>query len=126
MAFTYSDALATDRDNVRFAIGDTTLNAGPKPADANYSDAEIAALVTREGNWQRAVAAVFENLADLWARHVSFNADGTQVAQSDIAKQYREAAVTWRRLHGSCGSASTTRADGYSDDLDNVTTDDTE
>lgn len=126
MSFTYSDALVTDSDRVRFAVGDTVVSAGPKPANANFSDAEIAHMIAVEGNWQRATAYAFERLTALWTAHVTFNADGVSVSQSDIAKGYREEALMWRQLHGrgngaSVGSRSTTRADGYSDDLDNVT-----
>jgi len=127
MSFTYLDALLLDRDRVRFALGDTSLAAGPKPADANFSDAEIAGLVTIEGTWQRAVAAAFETLASLWAKHVNFSADGMASSQSDVAAQYRESAKQWRQTYGgaaSCGSAPVIRADGYSDDLDNVETGD--
>ena len=126
MAFTYSDALATDRDRVRFNIGDTTLNAGPKPADANFTDAELTGLVTIEGNWQRATAAAFELLAAAWAKHPSFSAGDMSTSQSDIAQAYAATAKLWRMRYGSgvatgAGSAASTRADGYSDDLDNVT-----
>jgi hypothetical protein len=126
VAFTYSDALTADRDRVRFRLGDTLLDAGPKPADANFSDEEIDDLLDDEGSWQRAVAGAFETLAALWARHVSFSADGLQMNQSDIADKYAASAAIWRGRHGtsavgSCGSASAIRADGYSDDLDNVT-----
>lgn len=129
MAFTYTDTLLTDRDCVRFSIGDVTSGSGPKPADANFSDAEIAGLVTLEGTWQRATAGAFEALASLWAKHVNFAADGTQASQSDIAKQYRESAALWRGRYGtaavgSCGSSAVTRVDGYSDDLDNMTLED--
>lgn len=124
MAFTYSDALTLDRDKVRFSLGDTVSAAGPKPADGNFSDAEIAGLVTIEGTWQRATAAAFETLAALWAKHVTFNADGMAASQSDIAEQYRQSAKDWRAKYGgsfSCGSVAVIRADGYSNDIDNVT-----
>jgi hypothetical protein len=126
VAFTYSDTLATDCDRVRFAIGDTVSASGPKPADANFTDAELAGLVTIEGTWQRATAAAFEVLASLWAKHPTFEADGVRASQSDIAKQYRESALEWRKRFGtsgtmSCGSTAVIRQDGYSSDLDSVT-----
>lgn len=123
MAFTYSDTLLTDRDRVRFAVGDTLEDAGPRPGDVNFSDAEIAGLITLEGSWQRAVAAAFETLASLWATHTTFDADGMSADQSDIANQYRDQAASWRRRFGeaagmSGGSVAVTRVDGYSDDID--------
>ena len=97
MAFTYNDALATDRDRVRFALGDVTLNAGPRPADGNFSDAEIAGLVTLEGSWQRAVGAAFERLAAEWTRYPNFATDGLKVDRSDIAAGYQAQAKQWRK-----------------------------
>ena len=126
MAITYDATLATDLGRVRFHLGDTVDSAGPKPADANFTDDELTGLITVEGSWQRAVAAGFETLAGLWAKHVTFNADGMSVTQSDTTKGFAELAADWRARFGTPnastgGSAAVTRADGYSDDLDNVT-----
>ena len=49
MSFTYTDALLADRDRLRFRLGDTELSAGPKPADANFSDEELDDLLDDEG-----------------------------------------------------------------------------
>lgn len=127
MAITYDGSLLTDLGRVRFHLGDTVDDSGPKPADANFTDAELNGLITSEGTWPGAVAAGFENLAGLWAKHPTFNADGMATNQSDIATQYRESAVMWRQRAGSpasaqgSGMAPVCRADGYSQDLDNVT-----
>jgi len=124
MTVTYLGTLATDLDKLRFHIGDTTSSAGPRPSDANFSDAELNGLITLEGTWQRAVAAAFETLATEWAKHVTFSADGVSVSQSETAKHYREQAARWRRDAGSgalstCGVATVTRIDGYSSDVTN-------
>lgn len=124
--YTYTGDLLTDLDRVRFNIGDTVEDAGPKPEDGNFTDAEINGLVTIEGSWQRAVAAAFETLASLWARHTNFTAEGMSASQSDIAKQYAASAIEWRNRYGfsgtgGAGSIAVIRADGYSDDLDNIT-----
>jgi hypothetical protein len=123
---TYLGDLSTDLDRVRFAIGDTEVDAGPKPEDENFSDDELNGLLLIEGTWQRAAAAAFENLATLWTNKVTFTA-GSQVAAnlSDIAAGYRASALEWRSRYGSAdsggaGTCASTRADGYSDDLDNV------
>jgi len=126
MSFTYSDDLLLERDRIRFAVGDTTEEAGPKPEDANYTDEELAGLLAIEGTWQRTAAAVFENLAGLWSRHVTFSAAGMSANQSDIAAQYRLSATEWRQQWGGSstfGSVAPIRADGYSDDIDSTTTD---
>lgn len=124
MSFTYTDTLSASRDKVRFYLQDTTYNAGPKPADANFSDEELDGLISVEGNWQRAVAAGFEALAAAWQRYPSFSADGLQLSRSDIAKGYASKAAEWRKLYGvatsttRAGSRAVTRVDGYSDDVD--------
>ena len=125
MTVTYLDTLATDRDRVRFAIGDTIEDSGPKPEDANYSDEELAGLMAIEGTWQRATASAFENLASLWARHVDFSADGMSASLSNVAEQYRASAKEWRQKYGggsTSGSQAVIRADGYSSDIDNIET----
>jgi len=123
---TYVGDLVSDLDRIRFHIGDTVSGSGPKPSDANFTDAELGALLTIEGTWQRAVANALETLATLWARQVTFSAGDMSASLSNIATQYRESAADWRKRFGyaggtSSGSSATTRADGYSNDLDCVT-----
>jgi IPT/TIG domain len=123
---TYSDALTTDMDKVRFHIGDKVVNAGPQPLDANFSDQELNGLLAIEGTWQRATAAAFETLAALWAKHVNFGADGMSASLSNVAEQYRASAKEWRQKYGggeTSGSQAVIRADGYSQDIDNVEVD---
>jgi len=117
---TYDDALSTDRDRVRFHIGDTVSGAGPRPADRNFTDDEIAGMVTNEGSWQRAVANGLERLAREWNRHTTFKADGLSVNRSDIAKGYRADALDWRKRFGytvPAYVAGQINVDGYSDDI---------
>ena len=125
MSFTYTDTLTTDLDRVRFHIGDTVNDSGPRPSDGNFTDEEITGLVTLEGTWQRSVAACFERLAAEWQRYPTFKADGLSLNRSDIAKGYAEQAKIWRLKYG--GTAGTTvgykaivKVDGYSDDVDNL------
>lgn len=124
MSFTYTDTLSANRDKVRFYLQDTVYNAGPKPADGNFTDEELDGLIALEGDWQRAVAAGFEALAAAWQRYPSFNADGLQLSRSDIAKGYASKAAEWRKQYGAAtstsraGSRAVTRVDGYSDDVD--------
>lgn len=127
MIFSYGDSLTTDADKVRFYINDTEHEAGPLPADGNFTDDEINGLITVEGSWQRAVAACFERLANAWAKHVNFSADGVSVSQSSTAAHYRDQAAKWRREAGSgsvsqSGAVAMTRVDGYSDDVTNEDT----
>ena len=120
MAFTYAGTLTTNLDKIRFYLGDVTEDGGPRPSDGNFSDAEIAGLVTAEGTWQRAVAAGFERLAAEWRRYPTFKADGLSLNRSDIAKGFWEQAQDWRGKFGrtvSIKTAGQVKVDAYSDDI---------
>lgn len=121
MAVTYSEALSTDRDKVRFHIQDTAASSGPKPSGGNFSDDEIAGMVTLEGSWQRAVAGIFEVLAGLWGQYVDTAVGSRRQQLSQTAEQYRKMAEQWRKDYGRggsrVGSRAMTRVDGYSDDV---------
>lgn len=129
MTITYNANLTRDMDKVRFYLQDTVNDSGPKPADGNFTDAELTALVTVEGSWQRAVAAGFEALAAAWRKYPSFTADGLKLDRSDIADGYEAKAKEWRKLYGTsvasrtagAGSRAVTRVDGYSSDIDSHT-----
>lgn len=96
MAFTYSDALTTNRDKVRFYIQDTAEDSGPRPSGGNFTDAEIDGLITVEGSWRRAVSAAFETLAAQWSRYADISAGPHRESLSQIAKSYRQQAQEWR------------------------------
>lgn len=125
MAFTYLGTLATERDKVRFHLGDTASGGGPRPADANFTDEEVDGLITTEGGWERAVAAGFELLAAEWTRYPSFReTNGISLNRSDIAKGYRAQAEQWSADFPRAVAvhvAGQITKDGYSDD---VTSDD--
>ena len=127
MTFTYLGTLATDLDNVRFNIGDITDGTGIRPSGANFTDEEINGLVTREGSWQRATAAIYETLAAEYARFVNLTLGPRREDMSDAAKMYKDLAKKWRAEYGSvsvtrAGSQSFIRVDGYSDDIASDTT----
>ena len=130
MAFTYVGDLSTDRDKVRFWVQDTADGSGPKPSDANFTDAEIDGLVSTYGSWQRAVYAALTVLATSWRRFPNFRTEsGFSLNRSDIADGYQKMALDWARQYGipttmagsTAGYAAMTRVDGYSDDVDNQT-----
>src|SRR4030067_1845791 len=97
MAFTYLGTLATNRDKVRFYTGDTSNapDVGIKPGGYNFSDAEIDGLVTAEGTWQRAVAAVYEALAALFAQEVDEKNEKISMMYSQKAARYQALAEKW-------------------------------
>lgn len=121
MTHTYVGDLSTDRDKVRFYIGDTVENSGPKPGDGSFTDAEIDGLITAEGSWQRAVAGAFEVLAGLWGLYVDIAVGPRKEALSQTARNYERLATKWREQYGASSSgvgvAHPTRIDGYSDDV---------
>jgi hypothetical protein len=127
---TYDDTLDTDLDKIRFYLQDTVLGSGPKPADGNFTDAELTALITTEGTWQRAVAAGFETLAAAWYKYPTFTADGLTLNRDKIAAGFAEQAKVWRAAYGTpaasrsggAGSRAVTRVDGYSSTITNQAT----
>ena len=122
MSFTYVGDLSTDLDRTRFHINDTVEDAGPRPSDGNFSDAELNGLITSEGSWQSAVGAALERLGNEWLRYPSFKADGLSLNRSDIAKGYLKQAEQWRKQFPQAVPsyvAGQINVDGYSDDVPN-------
>lgn len=123
MAFTYVDTLLTDRDNVRFQIGDVVENDGPRPGGRNFSNEEVAATVTSEGTAGKASAGLCEVLAREWAGNAGTSWVG-EIKQeySDRSKFFSDLAADLRLQHGGGRSAAstqiaTTRVDGFSNDI---------
>lgn len=122
MAFTYASDFTLDRDKIRHYIRDTVEFSGPLPNDNNFSDAEIAGLVTIEVTVERAIAGAFETLAAAWITHPTFQADNMAISNSHIARNYQEQADVWRkrygpwRFTGQVGFVIPTVRDEYTDD----------
>lgn len=125
MAFTYVDTLLTDRDVIRFTINDTVASSGPKPGSGtatNFSDNEIAGILTIEGNANRAIARCYEILAAAWARFGLSEIGPRKEDLKGVADAYAKLAKQWRDDYGTASSIITngflTRVDGYSNDID--------
>lgn len=122
MTFTYAGTLATDLDKVRFEIGDRVSGSGPRPDSSNFTDEEIAGVITLEGGWGAAAARIAEVLANEWS-----TAAGS-VRMADYSEDYTARAEMWakraqalRLQYGSTRTATqvlVTRVDGFSDDVD--------
>lgn len=69
MTFTYDVSSPTDRERVRFHLGDTDENT------AMFSDEEIAWQITEEGTWQKAVISCLHNIAVRAAQDEDIEAD---------------------------------------------------
>lgn len=121
MAFTYSGTLATDLDYIRFKIQDTVSGDGPKPNGGNFTDEEIAGLLTVEGTANRTIAALYETLATVWADYVDSRMDVRDEKLSQKSARYAAFAKQWRDDYGKATSgirtSFVTRVDGYSDDI---------
>ena len=124
MAFTYSDALTTDRDKVRFRVGDTVQDEGPRPDKRNFSNNEITFVLSEESSQVNgAIAHIFEILAAEWSAFALSEREGdVTVDAKEVAENYRMQATKWRQKPG--GSAddersvsliTITRDDAYSD-----------
>lgn len=122
MTFTYLGTLATDLDEIRFKAQDTVSGSGPKPAGGNFTDEEIAGLLTHEATVERTVAALYEALASAWGSYTDAKIGPRDEKLSQVAERYQKIAAQWRKDygHGSTVLATgfVTRVDGYSDDVD--------
>lgn len=99
MSFSFDDTLATDRDWIRFWIGDTILDFGPRPNSAarNFSNETITAVLSEEGHRVATVAALFEALKSEWARYNLSEREGeTNVDAKGMPEYYGRLANEWR------------------------------
>lgn len=106
--------VTTDLDKFRLEIGDTDSTA---PL-FNDDEAEYF-LDRRAGNVLQAAADACEALARKFARQFDFSEDGQSFKRSQMAAAYRQMAKDLRsRASGGVSTASFTRVDGYSEDID--------
>ena len=124
MAFSYSDVLTVDRDKVRFRIGDTQLNAGPRPDGRNFSDLELDFILSEEDSRVNgAIAHSFEILENEWSQYaLSEKLQDVSFDAREVADNYAKRAAKWRKKPGGAddeerGSAivAFTRHDAYTD-----------
>lgn len=124
MAFSYTGVLSDDTQWVRFTIGDTTYEEGPRPGStSNYQDEEIDAIIADAGSKGRAAAFLCETLATEWGVYAG------SVSMADYsenltarAEEFRKRAAELRKQYGGTRAAPTqvapTRVDGFSNDVD--------
>lgn len=99
MAFTYDDDMPTNRDSVRFSLGDTVAERGPRPDGRNFNDAEIAHLLSSEGDVvNAAIAFGFETLRDEWAAFALLEQEGdVRFDARQVSDQFDKSAMQWRK-----------------------------
>lgn len=91
MTWTYTPDFDTDRDQVRFFMGDTDTT------DQLISDEEIAFAVTEEGNLYEAAATLCEALAAEFARKVNRQVGDLRLSSEQQFEHYLELAGKLRR-----------------------------
>jgi DNA polymerase III delta prime subunit len=92
MTWSYGSSLATDKDSVRFHIGDTD------PDDPQLHDEEITALLTSEGGVMRAAIRAAEAIAARYARRTDFRVSGElHQSASQMYQHYLDLALRLRR-----------------------------
>jgi len=122
MTFTYDDDLTTNIDKVRFYVGDTQDDSGPRPDGRNFSDNEITFALTENGGGVTAtVAGLFEVLESEWRAYAI--SEGSKVGDFDakeVADGYGKQAEKWKKkalgtlaYANKAGSVQPARIDGY-------------
>lgn len=115
MSFTYDldSADATEQlvSKVRFEIGDTVHETGPRPDGTNFADDEVEYWLDSEGDHiMRAVAAGLETLARQWSVVPNTNLGPHGESASQIAEAYKGRAAELRTRYG---YGNTTRSGAF-------------
>lgn len=93
MTWTYVDPSTSERDAIRFLVGDTDTN------DQLISDEEIAFFIAEfPSSKYNAAAEVAEAIAGKFTREVNQSADGLSWQGSSLSQQYYELADRLRRM----------------------------
>ena len=106
MAFSYD--ISTPLGQLRLAIADTVPGAGPRPAGANYSDAELNVFLTpvlaAGYTYGRAVPSALRLLANEWSGQANIAVPEYSAQYGAIAENYRKAAADWERITDATGA----------------------
>lgn len=126
MSFTYD--LETAAGKLRLELGDQTDGSGVRPDGTNFSDEELATLLTLEGDNQgRALARACEVLATMWATFADLTVGPRSEKLSQVAARFEKRAAALRLQHGggSTGAyaAGVVRVDGYQSTADPAASD---
>lgn len=102
MAVSYNEGLTDDISIIRFYVGDTVANAGPRPGDKNYSDAEITALLgLRSNNTGAVISNLFDALASEWTKYATSITVGPRKEELyRISEMYAKKAREWAATSG--------------------------
>jgi hypothetical protein len=116
MSFTYN--LATTVGQLRLEIGDHTSGTGVRPDGSNFSDEELEAILTQEGDvLGRGIARACEILANAWATFADLTVGPRSEKLSQVAARFEKRAAALRMQYGGGSTGATAvgiiRADGY-------------
>ena len=123
MSFTYIGDLSSNRDQVRFHIGDTILEKGPLPDRENFTDDEIDGLLTLNSTVDKAVPEALDAIAARWSAYANTQVGPRREELGEIAESFRDQAQRWREDRGvnqrsTAGARWLTRYDAYSTQFD--------
>lgn len=97
MTTTYSSPDASDKDAVRFLLGDTNMDR------ALVQDEEITWILSKwkpiYDSVEYVASVVADTIAARFAREANFSADGVSVSLANVANQFRELAANLRAQH---------------------------
>ncbi len=109
MAFSYD--VSTPLGQLRLEIGDTILDAGPRPGGLNYSDAELnvvlAPVITAGNGYNLAVSRVLRRLANEWSRQANISIGEYSAQYASVAENYRKQAAAWETTIDTTGAGVT-------------------
>ncbi len=125
MTFSYDETLAANLDQLRFKIGDTIENSGPRPVglNTNFSNETLNALLAAAGSTNTvllAAIAAADSLISEWTRHAGTEREG-KVTKSlkDVADFWKKQKENWEQEANSgsqfVGFVQVEREDAYSD-----------
>ncbi len=99
MTWTYSgDPASSDKDTVRFLVGDTDINA------QELSDEEVLWLLTIESTPSRAAARGAETLASKYAKLVDKSIGAASISASQRYEHYRQMSLRLWATETSAGA----------------------
>lgn len=97
MTFSYTDPTDSDKDAVRFLLGDTTS------ATAYLQDEEIEFLLAKwmplYDSVEYAAAVAASTIAARFAAEANYSADGVSISLGNLAQQFRDLAASLREQH---------------------------
>ena len=125
MTFSYGETLAANLDQLRFKIGDTIEDKGPRPLElfTNFSNETLSALLTAAGSTNTvllAAIAAADSLISEWTRYAGTEREGQVTkALKDVANFWKKQKEEWEKEANSgsqfVGFVQVEREDAYSD-----------